>query len=113
MEIHFDNRKLEKTCRSAKDLTKAYGAVCGKLIERRLQEMEAAKSLAMLMTLPQARCHELTGDRDGQFAVSLEHPRRLVFEPAHDPLPKKADGGLDLTSVTAVRILEVVDYHGN
>jgi hypothetical protein len=27
-------------------------------------------------------------------------------------VPQKEDGGIDLTRVTAVRILEVTDYHG-
>ena len=37
---------------------------------------------------------------------------RLLFEPAHDPLPRKPDGGLDWAGVTAIRILGVEDYHG-
>jgi hypothetical protein len=27
-------------------------------------------------------------------------------------VPQKEDGGIDLTRVTAIRILEVTDYHG-
>ncbi len=38
-------------------------------------------------------------------------PGRLGFEPASDPLPRKEDGGLDLTRITAVEIVEVTDYH--
>lgn len=36
---------------------------------------------------------------------------RLVLEPANDPLPRKEDGGLDLARITAVEIVEVIDYH--
>jgi proteic killer suppression protein len=53
----------------------------------------------------------LTQDRKGQLAVDLVHPRRLVFEPANDPVPAKADGGVDWSKVTEIVILEVVDYH--
>jgi proteic killer suppression protein len=74
--------------------------------------MAAASTLAVLGTLPQARCHELAGDRKGQLAVDLKHPYRLVFRPANNPVPLKPDGGLDWAKVTAVTILEVVDYHG-
>ena len=35
-----------------------------------------------------------------------------LFEPASNPLPRKKDGGLDWTKVTAVRILEIEDTHG-
>jgi len=44
-------------------------------------------------------------------AVDLVHPRRLVVEPAHDPVPTKADGGLDWPEVKRIVIVEIVDYH--
>jgi proteic killer suppression protein len=35
----------------------------------------------------------------------------LIFRPAHNPVPKKDDGGIDLAAVTAIEILDVRDYH--
>jgi hypothetical protein len=64
-----------------------------------------------LAELPQARCHELTGDRKGSLAVDVEHPKRLIFEPDHNPRPEKADGGLDWRQVTKIRVLAIEDYH--
>jgi proteic killer suppression protein len=61
---------------------------------------------------PPERRHELSGNRKGRFAVDLKHPQRLVFEPNHNPLPRGADGGLDLKKINAVTIIEVEDYHG-
>jgi len=59
-----------------------------------------------------SRCHELTGGRRaGQLSVDLDHPCRLIFEPDHDPIPLLADGGLDWSKVTAIRILGVEDTH--
>ena len=58
------------------------------------------------------RCHELKGNREGKLAVNLGHPYRLIFEPANNPIPRKPDGGLDWTGVTAIRVLTVEDYHG-
>lgn len=58
------------------------------------------------------RFHALSGTRAGQFALGLDGPYRLIFEPANDPVPRKDDGGLDLARITAVEIIEVVDYHG-
>ena len=57
------------------------------------------------------RRHQLAADRDEQFAVNLDGKMRLVFDIANDPVPRRADGGIDLGLVTAIRILEVVDYH--
>jgi proteic killer suppression protein len=45
-------------------------------------------------------------------ALDLDHPCRLIFAPAHNPLPLKEDGGLDWTAVTAIEIHEIEDYHG-
>ena len=66
----------------------------------------------MLAALPQARCHEMSGNRKGQLSLDLKHPYRLLLEPADDPAPRKPDGGLDWEQVTAVRIVEVEDTHG-
>jgi len=51
------------------------------------------------------------GKRKGQLSVDLEHPYRLVFEPANEPCPRLLDGGLDWSEVTAVRVIGVEDTH--
>jgi proteic killer suppression protein len=49
---------------------------------------------------------------DEQFAVDISANERLVFEVDHDPVPRKADGGIDLSKVLAGVILRIEDYHG-
>ena len=61
---------------------------------------------------PPHRCHELTGNRKGQLSMDLDHPYRLLFQPNHDPLPVRKEGGLDWNLVTAIKILEIEDTHG-
>jgi len=73
-----------------------------------MMELKAAISLDDFLRLPPARCHELTGNRKGQLSVDLEHPYRLVFIPANNPIPKTADGGLDWPEVTEIEIIEIV-----
>jgi proteic killer suppression protein len=77
---------------------------------RRLDDLRAASTLAVMQTLP-GRCHELTANLKGVLALDLDGPYRLLFEPAHDPVPIDADGRLDWNLVTAVRILGIEDYH--
>ena len=72
---------------------------------------KAADTPDDISRLPPARCHELKQDRKGQLAVDLVHPKRLIFEPDHDPVPKKKDGGVDWKGVTRVLVIEVTDYH--
>lgn len=111
MDVSFRTRKLAKTCSSSREMAKTYGDQMGKLIGRRLAELEAASTLADLATLPQVRAHQLTGDRKGQISLDLVHPFRLILEVADDPAPKKKDGGLDWNRVTEVEVIEVTDPH--
>ena len=83
------------------------------MIRRRLKELKAARTAAIASKVPSAKLHALRGDRKGQFAVDAEYPYRIVFELDHKPLPTKRDGGIDLDKVTAIKILEVIDYHGD
>lgn len=81
------------------------------VIMSRLSQLVAADNLAMMGSLPPARCHELIGNRAGQFAVSLKEPYRLVFEPAAKPVPRTRDRGIDRAKVTEIVIVGVVDCH--
>lgn len=111
MEIAFASRKIEKLCNSTKEMRGKLGTRNAQVLQQRLAEMKAAANLDDLGKLPGARCHELIGERQGQLAVDLVHPRRLIFQPDHDPMPAKSDGGLDWQKVTCVIINEIVDYH--
>lgn len=113
MEIVFASRKTEKACNSERESSKMWGAENARKIRQRLAELSAAENLSDVAKLPPARLHPLKGNRKGQFAVDVKHPFRLIFEPAHDPVPLKDDGGIDLIRVTRIRVLEVEDYHGN
>lgn len=112
MDILFASSGIAKDFSNSKRLVQRFGDRRGRLIAQRLQEFRAADVLEDLRNLPGPRCHELKENRNGQLAVNLDHPYRLVFEPANEPIPRMPDGGLDWTTVTAVRIREVVDYHG-
>ena len=111
MDIAFRARKLEKAFNAEAALRKAYGARMAKVIMMRMAVLKAARSLASVPTTPPDRQHQLSGDRDEQYAVDLVHPHRLVFEPDHDSFPRKDDGGIDVEQVTAITIIQVIDYH--
>ena len=111
MEISFAIAKFQKLCNSNTKLRGELGPTCAERLMRRLAELSAAECLEDLRYLPQARCHELKGDRRGQLAVDLEHPKRLIFEPDHNPRPQTPQGGLEWRLVTKVRIMEIADYH--
>lgn len=111
MVILFKTAKLEKECNSEKLMTRRFGSRRAQILKRRLNELQASNSLDILRRLPQARCHELKGSRQGQLSVDLDHPYRLIIESADNPIPKKPGGGLDWSRVTKIRIIGVEDTH--
>ena len=111
MDIAFRTRKLERAFNSVTALQKTHGAQMTKVIIMRMAVLKAARNLALVPTTRPDRRHQLSGNHEGQFAVDLVHPHRLVFEPNHRPLPRKDDGGIDTEQVTAITILDVIDYH--
>lgn len=110
MDVAFATEKLAKVMNSDSKLSQTYGADMAKQIRKRLDDLDAAATLDDMRTLP-GRCEELTGDRAGQLSVRVSANDRLIFRPDHDPRPEREDGGLDWTQVTAVEVIEVVDYH--
>jgi proteic killer suppression protein len=108
MVIGFRTRALQSIANDAKAARKALGKRSADVLRRRLDDLRAADNLEATRHLP-GRCHELKGDRAGQLAIDLEHPKRLVLEPRDGV--RRADGGLDWFSVTAIEIVEIADYH--
>lgn len=109
MDIIFNSSKFEQECNNQRLLQKRYGIDRAKRLRRRLDDLRAAEVLEDMRKVP-GRCHELLHDRIGQLSLDLDHPYRLIFEPT-EPVPRKPDGGLDWTKVTAVRIIGVEDTH--
>ncbi|MEE9393108.1 MAG: type II toxin-antitoxin system RelE/ParE family toxin [Planctomycetota bacterium] len=111
MKIEFGDRKLEKRCASEATRLRAFGKVRAKKLAIRLTSLEAAEILGDLRNVP-GRFHELTGDLDGELAADLDHPYRLIFEPA---IPDHAEAahadGLAWSLIKHVRILRIEDYH--
>jgi plasmid maintenance system killer protein len=110
MDIIFKDKKFNKWCNEYQLLVKKCGSDRAKRIRRRLDDLSAAELLSDMRNLS-GRCHELIGDRAGQLSLDLDHPYRLIFEPANNPVPQKPEGGIDWTQITAVRIIGVDDTH--
>jgi plasmid maintenance system killer protein len=112
LELFFKTGKLAKRCNSNKELKRAHGDRQAELIRECLDDLEAVECLADMWTLPQHRCHQLTGNLKGVFSLDLVHPYRLLFRPADSPPPQLEDGGIDLVQVRSVEILGVENTHG-
>ncbi len=110
MEISFKTKKLEKQLTDPKEMSKSFGQL-GRKVNQRLKDLTDADNLAIMRTIPAARCHELSGNHKGELAVDVSGNYRMIFEPKHNPIPKKKDGGLLWEEVTSIQINDIEDYH--
>jgi toxin HigB-1 len=111
LRIAFKSSKFAKAANSESEGNRQWGARAAK-VRQRLLELSAADSLADVSRLPPSRCHQLQQNLDELFAVDISASDRLIFEIDHKPIPRKKDGGIDLTKVTAILVLKIEDYHG-
>ena len=98
MKITYKNKKIEKECTDVKTAEKKYGQEMAAKISLRIDQISAADTVEMMIQFHIGRCHPLTQNRRGQYAVDLVHPYRLVFEKSGD-------------IIQIANILEIVDYH--
>lgn len=109
--IYFRDPKLAKICARQKDLVRKFGPRQGPCIAQRLSELRALTSLGAARAVPHLKLHKLSSRGHDQFSLTVIQPYRLILECADDPIPGRSDGGIDPDGVTAVTIIEVVDYH--
>jgi proteic killer suppression protein len=110
VEITFRTKKLAQTFNSASALRKKYGKPMARTVMTRLAVLREAPTLSMVPIHQPNRRHQLYGKRAGQYAVDLIHPYRLIFEPGAMPA-RKAGVEINTDEVTAITIIEVIDYH--
>lgn len=111
MKIFFRTKQLQKICSNSREMQRKLGKRCSQKLRRRMSELNAADVLSDISYLPPSRLHELTGREKGQCSVDLQHPYRLLFIPADDPVPNKKDGGFDLDLISSVEIVAITDTH--
>lgn len=98
MDITYKSNKLEKICTDVKVAERSYGKEMAERIHMRIDEIKAIDTVELMLQFHIGRCHPLTNNRKGQYAVDLVHPYRLVFE--------KHGNGIQIA-----HIVEIVDYH--
>lgn len=110
MDIIFANKKLEKWANNSVLAQKKLGTERAAKYHQRLGDIKDIESFGELEFLP-GNFHSLKADRNGQWSCNLDHPYRLIFEPAIKPIPINEHGTPILTKMKIVEIIEIVDYH--
>lgn len=98
MEITYKTNKLKRVCTDYSFAKRTYGEENANLIYQRIYEISYAETVEQMIQWHLGRCHPLRGNRNGQYAVDLSHPYRMIFEKIGN-------------EIQIVRILEITDYH--
>lgn len=98
LDITYKNKKIKKICTDARVAERAYGQKMAYKIHQRIGEIMSADTVELMIEFQIGRCHPLTSNRKGQYAVDLVQPYRLVFEKLGD-------------KIQIAHVLEIVDYH--
>ena len=110
MIITFADRNLKKYANNKTMAIKKMGVKRAKLYQKRLDDMAAAESFVDFEFLP-GRFHQLTGNLKDKWSCDLDHPYRLLFEPAEVPIPKDENGKQILIEIKSLEVTEITDYH--
>jgi proteic killer suppression protein len=89
---------LYKICTNASAARKEYGENMARKIHQRIDFISAADCVDTLVQGHIGRCHLLSGDRKGQYAMDLVQPYRLLFI-------------LIGNDIEIAEVQEIVDYH--
>jgi proteic killer suppression protein len=98
LDITYKSKKIEKVCTDVRTAERSYGKEMAEKIQMRIDEITAADKVEMMIQFHIGRCHPLTNNRKGQYAVDLIQPYRLVFEKHGN-------------KIQIAHIIEIVDYH--
>jgi len=100
VEISFRTSRLQRQYEHSREAVKAYGPQVGRRYVQRIGIIKQARDIEELVKLPGLRCHQLKGDRAGEWAIDLTGFDRLIFTLHGDRLE-------------IVRIEEVSKHYGD
>lgn len=110
MKIVYSSNKVKKKLSSSSEIKKAFGTMAKK-VQSRLDDITASPNLKVLMQIPSANCHPLSGNKNGEWAMNISVNHRMIFEINQIPIPRKENGEIETIEVTDIRIIETTDYH--
>ncbi len=110
MDITFADKKIERCANDDQLALKKFGKIRSGIFKKRMNALYMAENLEELRYLP-GNWHELTNERKGQWACSLDQPYRLIFEPQETPIPTDESGKYIWSEIKAVEIIEIINYH--
>lgn len=79
MKIHFRSRDLQKCYEEVAQAKRKWGTQVGERFVIRVSSLIAVEAINELYKLPSIRVHQLSGDRAGQYALTIHAQWRLII----------------------------------
>jgi proteic killer suppression protein len=79
VEVTFKKNKLQKCYETHSKGVREFGDIVAEKYISRINIIKSTSSIDELKRLPVIRCHELSGNREGQYAINLTGYMRLIF----------------------------------
>lgn len=79
MQLHFKSRGLQRAFEQEREAIREWGPQVGPRYQERVKLIQAAASLNDLFAITYLHLHPLTGDRQGQYAITLSGRWRLIL----------------------------------
>lgn len=109
MKIRYRNKNIEKLLNNPKYAIKELGQELATKIYLRKDQIDAAKTLEIMISGRIGRCHILHYDFEGMFGLDLKNQVRLIIKP---DVEKDCKDYEEIIKCESVIIVGVVDYHG-
>lgn len=104
MEIAFETRELRDMCENSLAAIRAFGDDVAQKLRARLADLDSAENLSELVT----GNLRLMGESDSpSFALDLASNVQLKFCANHRSQSRLADGSMDLSRISRIRILGI------
>ncbi|MCB2213634.1 hypothetical protein KQI52_16080 [bacterium] len=110
VQIGFSSQKWEKVCTDPKAAAKVIPPDKVQLLIERLEHLAAFDNMSQLRPGGTKDWHALKGDRSGQWSLTLNKPWAICVVPAGE-YTRKDSGEIDYSTVTAVEVVFVGNYH--
>ena len=115
MQIIYKNDKLKDVCNNLKLATRKYGIDVARSLHKLITAIKDAENLKSIAELPQYRLHQLKGNRQNQYSITILNSSkyRLILYPIdeNNNIMKSLDNE-NLMFIKCIRIqIEEVSEH--
>ncbi|MFA8449589.1 MAG: hypothetical protein ACEPOW_02720 [Bacteroidales bacterium] len=106
MEVLYKSKTLQNFLENGERLVGQFGLNAFRIMQR-LSELESSDTLDDFNSLPMSKCSISERAQELKFMILISENLRLIFETQKESLKKNAEGDIDWSRITSIRILGI------